>query len=72
MIVHGWAVLELRFGLLILSFYPMGSFVQGVEVISPELTVSLVYLFLWKFTCVRQISVEVSNLSQKRVSVLPV
>ena len=32
MFVYGWSVLELRFGLLILSFYPKGSFVPRVEV----------------------------------------
>ena len=32
MFVYDWSVLELRFGLLILSFYPMGSFVLRVEV----------------------------------------
>ena len=31
MFVYGWSVLELRFGLLILSFYPVGSFVLRVE-----------------------------------------
>ena len=32
MFVYEWLVLESRFGLLILSLYPMGSFVLGVEV----------------------------------------
>ena len=32
MFVYGWSVLELRFGLLILSFYRMGSFVLKVGV----------------------------------------
>ena len=31
MFVYGWSVLELRFGLLILPFYPVGSFVHRVE-----------------------------------------
>ena len=31
MFVYGWSVLELRFGLLILSFYPMGSFAFRVK-----------------------------------------
>ena len=31
MFVYGWSVLGLRFGLLVLSFYPMGSFVLRVE-----------------------------------------
>ena len=31
MFVYGWSVLGLRFGLLILSFYPVGSFVLKVE-----------------------------------------
>ena len=32
MFVHGWPVLELRFGLLMLSFYPTGSFILRVKV----------------------------------------
>ena len=31
MFVYGWSVLGLRFGLLVLSFYLMGSFVLRVE-----------------------------------------
>ena len=31
MFVYGWSVLELGYGLLILSFYPVGSFVLRVE-----------------------------------------
>ena len=31
MTLYRWSVLELRFGLLILSFYRMGSFVLRVE-----------------------------------------
>ena len=31
MTLYRWSVLELRFGLLILSFYPMGSFVLRVK-----------------------------------------
>ena len=31
MFVYGWSVLGLRFGLLLLSFYPMGSFVLRVK-----------------------------------------
>ena len=31
MFAYGWSVLELRFGLLILSFYPKGSFVLKVK-----------------------------------------
>ena len=31
MLVYGWSVLGLRFGLLILSFYPMGYFVLRVD-----------------------------------------
>ena len=30
--VYGWSVLELRFGLFMLSLYPVGSFVLRVEV----------------------------------------
>ena len=32
MFVYGWSVLVLKFGLLILSFYLMGSFVLRVKV----------------------------------------
>ena len=37
MFVYGWSVLELKFGLLVLSFYPMRSFVLRVEVDSVEI-----------------------------------
>ena len=29
--IYGWSVLKLRFGLFILSFYPVRSFVRRVE-----------------------------------------
>ena len=32
MTLDRWSVVGLRFGLLVLSFYPMGSFVPRVEV----------------------------------------
>ena len=35
MFVCGWSVLGLRFGLLVLSFYPVQSFVPRVESVSP-------------------------------------
>ena len=31
MFVYSWSVLELRFGLLVLSFYPLGFFVLRVD-----------------------------------------
>ena len=31
MILYRWSVLRLRFGLFVLSFYPMGSFVLRVK-----------------------------------------
>ena len=31
MILYRWSVLRLRFGLFVLSFYPMGSFLLRVE-----------------------------------------
>ena len=31
MTLYRWSVLELRFGLLVLSFYPLGFFVLRVE-----------------------------------------
>ena len=37
MFVYGWSVLELKFGLLVLSFYPMRSFVLRVEVDTVEI-----------------------------------
>ena len=65
MFVYGWSVLGLRFGLLILSFYPMGSFVLRVGVDSIQFN-SILYSH---YSFYREIKENNINLQEKVIPV---
>ena len=51
MTLYRWSVLGLRFGLLVLSFYPVGSFVLKVEGDSLQMVSFSVHVKVW-VTCI--------------------